>query len=244
MSGEDGSKEVTYERTELRDVIRRATFVLFDFDGPICRLFPGDSARDIGREQLLWLESKGRLDVLTRTEQRRLDPHAALAKVGGLPQHGALARQMEKRLAEDELQAVHSAFPTPYADPVIRTWQAVGARLAVATNNSPEAVRRYLAGRGLSGCFEPHIYGRTQELELLKPDPHCLNRALRGLEADASDALMVGDTVSDFTAARAAGVPFLGYARGSAEAADLTAAGARHVVGSLEEVLAILRDRA
>lgn len=55
---------------------------------------------------------------------------------------------------------------------------------------------------------------------------------------------MIGDTPSDFLAAREAGVPFLGYARNGHKEKLLRDAGAEDVVGSLEPVLRVLWDQA
>ncbi|MEV5607810.1 HAD family hydrolase [Streptomyces sp. NPDC052225] len=228
---------------ELAELVRGARYVLFDFDGPICRLFAGRPAKVIAREQVAWLDGQGLGEALTEAERLDADPHSALRSLGLQRPDSDLVIEMEKRLTDQELRAVRSAWPTEHADPLIRTWTAVGARLAIATNNAPEAARRYIEGRGLSECFEPHIYGRTQDLKLLKPDPYCLNRALRAMGAAPAATLMIGDTPTDLVAARAAGVGFLGYARNERKAGLLREAGARHVVGSLEPLLGILRKR-
>ncbi|MEV3856155.1 HAD family hydrolase [Streptomyces sp. NPDC050095] len=228
---------------ELRSLVRGARYVLWDFDGPICRLFAGWPAPEIALRLARWLETQGLHGVLTEEELRRLDPHGVVARLG-LEQPGSdLVLEMEKRLTEQELQAVPRAWPTPWADPLIRTWWAMGVRLAVTTNNSPQAVRSYLDGRSLTGCFEPHIYGRTQNMTLLKPDPYCVNRALNAMGAAPGAALMIGDTPTDLAAATAAGVSFLGYARNEEKRNMLLAAGARHVVGSLAPLLGMLRER-
>jgi HAD superfamily hydrolase (TIGR01509 family) len=157
--------------------------------------------------------------------------------------HSDLVAELEELLTQHELKAVPSAWPTPFADPLIRTWTAVGVRLAVATNNSPRVVARYLESRGLTECFASNVYGRTRNLDHLKPHPHCLNRALSTLGAAPSAALMIGDTPSDFLAAQRAGVPFLGYARNGYKEKLLRDAGAEDVVGSLEPLLQALRGQ-
>ncbi|GAA2293575.1 HAD hydrolase-like protein [Streptomyces kunmingensis] len=229
---------------QLTELVRGARHVLFDFDGPICRLFAGRPAPVIAREQVHWLDGQGLGGALTPAERVDEDPHSALRSLGRQRPDSDLVIEMEKRLTGQELRAVGSAWPTAHADPLIRTWTAVGARLAITTNNSAEAARRYIEGRGLASCFEPHIYGRTQNLGLLKPDPYCLNRALQAMGAAPATALMIGDAPTDYLAARAANVPFLGYARNERKAGLLRDAGAHHVVGSLEPILAILRTPA
>lgn len=126
---------------------------------------------------------------------------------------------------------------------LIQTWSALGVGLAIASNNSEGAVRRYLEIRSLSRCFAGHIYGRSHELHRLKPHPDCVYRALDSLGADAAGSLMIGDTPADFEAARKAGVAFLGYGRDERREQRLRAAGAEHVVGSLEPVLKLVRRR-
>ncbi|WP_306321473.1 MULTISPECIES: HAD family hydrolase [unclassified Streptomyces] len=125
-------------------------------------------------------------------------------------------------------RAVDPAWPTPYADPLIRTWTAVGAHLGVVTDNSAEAARRYLEGRGLSACFGPRVYGR-------------LDRAMAGTGATPGHTLMIGATVAELVAAREAGVAFVGYARDPDRERVLREAGAEQVIDSLKPIIDILR---
>jgi phosphoglycolate phosphatase-like HAD superfamily hydrolase len=233
---------VTAETENVRELVTRARFVLWDFDGPICRLFAGHPAEQVAREMRGWLEGQGLLHLLTEEERRDDEPHVILRAADERHPGSDLVTALEELLTHHELLAVPRARPTPYADPVIRTWTAVGARLAVTTNNSARTATAYLRGRGLLGCFAPHIYGRTDELHQLKPDPHHLNRALGALGAAPEDALMIGDSPSDAQAATHAGVPFLGYARNDEKEKALRAADATTVVASLEQVLAVLRS--
>jgi len=238
------TEQVTVETENLRELITKTRNVLFDFDGPICRLFAGHTAERVAGELVEWLEGRGLHGLLTETERDSLDPHMVLRAVDRRHPGSDLVAELEERLTQEELRATSSAMPTAYADPLIQTWSAVGSRLAVATNNSPRVVRTYLGGRGLLSRFAPHVYGRTQDLQLLKPHPHCLNRALKGLGAAPSATLMIGDTPTDFEAAEAARVSFLGYARNERKEKVLRDAGAEHVVGSLDTVLRMLRDQA
>ncbi|WTP59205.1 HAD hydrolase-like protein [Streptomyces phaeochromogenes] len=232
---------VAAETENLQEVIKRARFVLFDFDGPICRLFAGHSAEDVAKDLVNWLERQGLHGLLTEEERVHPDPMAVLYAVNRRHPHSDLVVELEERLTQQELKAVPSAWPTEFADPLIRTWSAVGARLAIATNNSARTSASYLESRGLIDCFAPNIYGRTKELNRLKPDPYCLNRALSALGAAPTSALMIGDAPSDFVAAKEAGVSFLGYARNEDKVEELRKAGAEVIVGSLEPVLHMLR---
>ncbi|MER7486430.1 HAD family hydrolase [Streptomyces sp. NPDC126497] len=225
----------------LRKLVGGARTVLWGFDGPVCRLFAGRSAERVANGLVSWLEERGLRDPLTEAERASPDPHVVLRAAGRRKPGGGLVAELEERLTREEVRAAATAMPTPYADPLIRTWSAVGVRLAVATDTSPRAVRAYLTGRGLAPCFGPHLYGRTRGPGRLKPDPHCVDRALNAMAAAAETSLMLGDSPSDLIAARSAGVPFLGYARTDRKAGLLREAGATTVVDSLEVVLRLVR---
>jgi phosphoglycolate phosphatase-like HAD superfamily hydrolase len=225
----------------LRELVARARVVLWDFDGPICRLFAGHSAEGVASDLVEWLEGRGLHGLLTDAERESLDPQVVLRAVNRRHPGSDLVTELEERLTQEELRASASAMPTAYADPLIRTWTAVGSRMAITTNNSARVARTYLESRGLEGCFRPHVYGRTQELHHLKPDPYCLNRALNAMGAAPAAALMIGDALSDHEAAQCAGVPFLGYAHNERKATLLRRAGAVAVVTSLEPLLRVVR---
>ncbi|MFC0053406.1 HAD family hydrolase [Streptomyces actinomycinicus] len=243
MTSETTTDTTTGTAAQLREPLRRARVVLWDFDGPICRLFARHTAERVAAGLVEWLAGRGLPGLLDDTEREAVDPHVVLRAVDRRHPGSDLVVELEERLTKEELRAAASALPTAWADPLIRTWTAVGSRLAITTNNSPRVVRAYLDTRGLTSCFTPHIYGRTTDLHLLKPDPYCLNRALSAMGTAPSAALMIGDSPSDLAAAREARVPFLGYARNERKAKLLREAGAEQVVTSLEPLLLSLRHR-
>ncbi|MEV7284603.1 HAD-IA family hydrolase [Streptomyces sp. NPDC093252] len=228
---------------ELAQLVASTRHVLFDFDGPICRLFAGHPASDIARAQVEWLRARGLVSLLNEAELHSADPHGVLSGVAARHPGTDLVLDLEEHLTLRELEAARSAWPTPYADPLIRTWLARGAQLAIVTNNSARTVEEYLKGRDLLSCFAPHIYGRTGELHLLKPHPHALRRALRALGAAGGSALMIGDSDTDYYAARSAEVPFLGYASSERAVWRMRAAGVpeRDILPTLEPLLAAVR---
>ncbi|MFE4669464.1 HAD family hydrolase [Streptomyces sp. NPDC056716] len=244
MTPETGRTDlVALAAEELGELVEGTRYVLFDFDGPICRLFAGFPASHIARAQVEWLRAHGRADLLTEAELRSPDPHGVLSSLAARQPGTDLVLDLEEHLTQCELQAARGAWPTPYADALIRTWVAVGAQLAIVTNNSARTAEEYLKGRGLLSCFAPHIYGRTGELHLLKPHPDMLQRALRAMGAAPGDTLMIGDSSTDHAAARTAGVPFLGYASSDSATRRMRDTGVpeRDILPSLEPLLTAVR---
>ena len=230
------TESVTSHPENLQDLITRARYVLFDFDGPVCRVFAGRAADGVARRLVEWLDVMGAADLLTAEESRTSDPWDVFRAVGRRRPGSDLVAALEQQLTDEELKAVSSAEPTVDADLLVRAWAESDAQLAVTTNNSASAVWRYLEGRKLNDCFA-YVFGRTRDPDLLKPHPHCLQQALDEFGAEPSDALMLGDSPPDVEAARRAGVAFVGYARNERKEKELRAAEAEHIVFSLQEVM-------
>ncbi|WP_229858265.1 HAD family hydrolase [Streptomyces poonensis] len=238
------------DRTEdlrhLRQLVARARHVVFDFDGPVCFLFPGSSAERVARDRAEWLREHGLHGLLMEEDRGHPDPYLVLSAVAGRHPGSDLVAELEERLTRQELAEVPRAWPTPYADVLVRTWTALGARLAIATDTSDRPVLSYLDSRGLTGCFAPHVYGRTPvpDLRLPGPHPHAVRRALNALGAAAGTSLVIGDTPADFAAAREAGTAFVGYAPNERGERRLLEAGVprRHLVSSLDVLLRAVRE--
>ncbi|MGI5353329.1 HAD family hydrolase [Streptomyces sp. CA-250714] len=234
----------------MEHAISSAQCVIFDFDGPLCHLFARRTAASVAgrlRETYAtdadgsagtWPETTDPLRLLTAA----FDDPTLLSQQS--------PREMEQSLTLEEVAAAKLAFPTGYADALVRTLCATGRTVAVATDNSADAVARYLAGRSLLEAFSPgmrpgdgtpaQVCGRVCDGAgplRLKPDPDCVLRALESTGADAAKTVMIGDSAQDVAAARAAGVGFVGYARNERKERELRGAGAEWVVASLRDVL-------
>ncbi|KUM82631.1 MULTISPECIES: HAD family hydrolase [Streptomyces] len=216
--------------------------MLWDLDGPICRLFAGYPAHQIAGELVKKIDQLGMGGLLTEQERSSDDPHDALRGVHDRRPGSDLVLELEEWLTRRELQAVPKARPTPYADPLIRTWSSRGVRFAITTNNAALAAAAYVESRRLTDCF-PYVYGRTPNLDLMKPNPYCLEEAIKAMGAVPAATLMIGDAPTDLKAAQQARVAFLGYARNEDKERILREAGAEVVVGSMEQVLDVLRRR-
>jgi phosphoglycolate phosphatase-like HAD superfamily hydrolase len=111
----------------------------------------------------------------------------------------------------------------------------------VVTDASQRAVLSYLTSRGLADSVTGGVHGRSDDLTLLMPDPDCLHRALDELGVAAPQALLIGSTVAELTAANAVGLPFVGLTRQTGVERRLTRAGCEQIITSLEPVLDAVR---
>ncbi|GAB2806266.1 HAD family hydrolase [Actinoallomurus bryophytorum] len=228
---------MTHPDTALADVMNRSRYLLFDFDGPICGIFAGLPAH---RSRPI-CASCGRRGVDIPPE----------ATVSGDPfdvsRYAAsttpdLTQAVADELRTMELRAVEVADDTPQARQVIEAAHQAGRAIAAVSNNSREAVTRYLTTAGLAPMFTK-IIGRTEpDPDLLKPNPYLITRAVKELGADPTECVLIGDSLSDIDGAGNAGVFNVGYTNKPGKLERFTTAGADAVITSMGELLPHLAE--
>jgi phosphoglycolate phosphatase len=111
-----------------------------------------------------------------------------------------------------EVQAVTTATPAPGAAEFLAACQATARPVAIVSNNSAEAITTYLHRHDLASLVA-HVQGRDRrDPGLMKPNPYSLHQALTALKATPGGAVLIGDSLTDLDAARAAGVRVVAYA--------------------------------
>lgn len=113
--------------------------------------------------------------------------------------------------------------------------------LAVATGKSRRGLDKVLDETGLRDCF--HVT-RCADETFSKPHPQMLQEILVDLDTGPHEALMVGDSEYDIQMAANARVDAVGVAYGVHEPGRLLAHGAAHILQSLPELPAWLREEA
>lgn len=91
---------------------------------------------------------------------------------------------------------------------------------------------------GISSFFGSVVH--AGRVEKHKPHPEGLLLAISELGIKPTQTLMVGDTVADIGAGKAAGVLTVGVTHGFGKECDLTAAGADHIIGDIPSLLTVL----
>lgn len=175
------------------------------------------------------------------------DPHQVRRIVGlSLPQAVArLAPQAAEAVQTEVVAAYKAAFRAARMDgslheplfpgmgELVRTLHAGGWQLAVATGKSDRGTQSTLAVHGLRDCFASL---QTADRHPSKPHPAMLLAAMAETKADPAQTVMVGDTVYDMEAARAAGVRAIGVGWGYHEPHELLGAGAVAVAMTAAEL--------
>jgi phosphoglycolate phosphatase-like HAD superfamily hydrolase len=110
----------------------------------------------------------------------------------------------------------------------------------MASSAKPEEVDHYLDLLAARELVED--WTTSGDVEDTKPAPDLVDAALEKAGGEASDAVMIGDSVWDVESASRAGVPVLAVMTGGFSEAELRDAGAAGVYGSISELLDALDD--
>ncbi len=207
---------------EIAGVIFDKDGTLFDFNatwgvwsaGMISDLAAGDAATVARLAEVLGYDLENRVFhpgslVIASTVQELAD--AVLRVVPGDKQ--ALIARMNARAAEV------GQVPAADLSHVMQQLRDMGLRLGVATNDAEAPARKHLDRAGITSVFD-FIAGYDSGFGG-KPEPGQLHGfcAATGLKAEA--CVMVGDSLHDLHAGRAAGMRTVGVLTGPAPAAEL-----------------------
>ena len=181
--------------------------VAFDLDGTLL-----DTVHDLAAAVNLLLVELGHAPLHTVTvrdlvgkRMANLVRKAVLRARGRAPDDAELAALLPRYQAhyENVLGRETEAYPG-LMETLIRL-QDEGFRMAVVTNKATRFVRPHLDKAGILRFFDAIVGG--DDAHAKKPDPAPIVMAAQRLGVPVSRMLMVGDSVNDAQAARAAGCP-------------------------------------
>jgi phosphoglycolate phosphatase len=112
--------------------------------------------------------------------------------------------------------------------------EQAGVALACVTNKAARYTDKLLADLGLTECFSLIISGDS--LPLKKPDPMPLVHAAEHFCVEPQEVLLVGDSVNDVRAARAAGFAVVCVSYGYNHGEDIRASRPDVIIDSLAEL--------
>jgi phosphoglycolate phosphatase len=132
-----------------------------------------------------------------------------------------------------------SAQPFPGALDALQELHAAGMRLAVVTNKQRRFAVSLMQRLGFDGWLDCIVGGDSCARR--KPDPEPLLFACAQLRIAPAQALMVGDSINDVQAARAAGIPVVCVPYGYNEGQDPRSLPCDAMIESLALLPAMLR---
>jgi phosphoglycolate phosphatase len=195
---------------------------LFDLDGTLL-----DTASDIARALNRALGEYGITELPLSDVARMIGRGSPVlieraAAARGYPLSAADRASMLERFFHHygtlEESDESDAQPYPGAGETLRTMHDAGLQIAVVTNKHSRFANGLLHRLGLAGFVDMVVGGDTCERR--KPDPQPLLFACESLGMGPTQALMVGDSVNDVQAARAAGMPIVCVPYGYNEGQD------------------------
>lgn len=157
---------------------------------------------------------------------------------GGEPSAGELAVALAifKRHYAATNGIAASIYPGVVAG--LEAMLAAGLQLAVITNKAEDFTLPLLEQTGLRRYFALVVSGDT--LEHKKPHPAPLLHACNTLGTTPGETPMIGDSINDMQAARAAGCPALCVPYGYNEGGDVRSLDCDAIVASLDDAVALL----
>ncbi|MFT4650866.1 MAG: phosphoglycolate phosphatase [Flavobacteriales bacterium] len=214
--------------------------VLIDLDGTLVDSVP-DLANAIDQMMLqLAMPARG-IDAVTQWIGNGAD---RLVK-------RALVNSMEGEPSEALLQKALPLFEVAYAanngkhsylyDGVevgLNYLHQQGYRLGCVTNKPIAFTLPLLEAMGIADFFDVTIGG--DQVERIKPDPQPLLMAAEELRVDPKQAVMLGDSVSDVMAARAAGMPIICVSYGYNHGQDIRSHDPDAVIDSLAQLKTLI----
>jgi phosphoglycolate phosphatase len=201
---------------------RPLSAVLFDLDGTLL-----DTVADIALALNRTLIEQG-CEPMAETDVRHLVGRGspilierAVASQGrsfDAPVMAAMVERFFHHYGDLEASNEDRALPYPGAEEALRSVRKAGLRTAVVTNKQRRFSDALLARLGLARWVDIVIGGDSCARR--KPDPQPLLFACESLGVRPAESLMVGDSVNDVMAARAAAIPVICVSYGYNEGRD------------------------
>lgn len=207
--------------------------VLFDLDGTLV-----DSASDISAAVNRMLAEEGLAEVEESLVRSWIGDGSGMLLETAL-QHVGSPRTAEELLPRFMKHYGDCLLLSPQLYPGVRETLDVlgekGVTMAVCTNKPEPFVTPLLEALEIDSAFSGVIGAGT--LPERKPHPQPLLHLAEQFQLEPARCLMVGDSPTDFHAARAAGMPVVLVSYGYPRGFDLHGAGALAVIDRFDELL-------
>lgn len=212
---------------------RLPALVMFDLDGTLV-----DSVPDITTATDTMLQALGAAPA-GEARVRNWVGNGAARLVARALAHAGREHQQDQAMtlwrAAYQLCCTRSSQLYPDAKALLQALQAAGCKLALTTNKPIQFARPLIEHLGIAHYFELVLGGECVANK--KPAPDMLLEVLQTTHTEPERALMVGDSVADIEAARAAGVKVAAVTFGYDNGKPVTTLAPDLVVDALAQLL-------
>ncbi len=118
----------------------------------------------------------------------------------------------------------------------MHTLAARGKTIGILSNNSLEAVSKFMEKMAADQRLGPVVGRPFARPDLMKPNPYGLDRTLKALGVQGEKVVFIGDSTSDIEVAQSRGVHSVGFANKPGKREALQEAGAEFVIESMTEL--------
>jgi phosphoglycolate phosphatase len=133
-----------------------------------------------------------------------------------------------------ELEAAHTTSLMPGIPETLKTLKKMNLKTAIFTINGEKSTSYILSCFRLERFFDATI--TRESVSAVKPDPAHLEAALKALNVEPEEAIVVGDSKLDMMCAKELNVVAVGVATGMSSPKELMRAGATYLISSLTDV--------
>ncbi len=152
----------------------------------------------------------------------------------GEREYSAIQKKVLSLAQKHEMKAARETSLLPGAFETLKSLKSMNLKLAIFTINSKKSTALILDNLHLNKFLDAVI--SREDVLNVKPDPAHLSPALKALEVNADEVVVVGDSVVDMGSAKALNVAAIGLTTDKDAAKRLCRAGATHTIKSLTEL--------
>jgi len=222
--------------TAIEMKLKRPEMVLIDVDGTLVDSVPDLAYCVDAMMTELGMPERGerRVRHWVGNGVERLVKRALINQIDGEPDEAMFARALPVFEALYRENTSKRSCLYPGVKEALDFLQTTGVRIGCVTNKASQFTLPLLQDLGVSDYFEIIICGDMVERK--KPDPMPLLQAAEQLETEPQASMMLGDSMSDVNAARAAGFQIVCMSYGYNHGEDIRDYDPDAVVDSMAEI--------
>ena len=212
--------------------------IIFDFDGTLAVLNIDFNAM---REQVFELMRHFDVEEKLITERYLLEIVDEVYQIlWEKNPSGAEAFYQESHhiLHEVEMRAADKGRLIPGAEATLKSLREKGIKVGIITRNCEDAVRRVFPNIDRF-C---DVFISRNSVKKVKPHPDHLSSAMKALDVEGEEAVMIGDHTIDIQAGKKVGMKTIGVLTGRTKREEFEKAGADYILDNATEICKLLEE--